>query len=201
MKAFKQFFGGLLFCLVEAAIGILLLINPVDFTGGIIIAGGVIALLAGIISVIRYFRTHAEEAAAGKSLSVGLALILAGGFCVLNPYWFISAFPVIAVLYGIAVLLGGIGKIQWAVDMLRARKGKWIFAAIGAVISVVCGIVILSNPFTTTAVLWMFTGISMICEAVVDLITFIFSGFKKKVKEDPAGEEDFEDAEPVEENP
>ena len=45
-------------------------------------------------------------------------------------------------------------------------------AAISAVISVVCGAIIMFNPFTTTVYMWMFTGISLIVEAIADIISF-----------------------------
>lgn len=44
---------------------------------------------------------------------------------------------------------------------------------ISAVVSVVCGIVIITNPFSTAAVLWIFTGISLVAEAVFDILTAI----------------------------
>lgn len=180
MKAIKQFFGGLILCAVEIAVGILLLINPLSFTSGIIIAAGVLMVLCGIGSVIRYFRTEPEAAAASQNLMTGLILLLAGGFCVCKSHWLITVFPVLTVIYGVVILLSGIGKIQWAVDLARSRKGKWFLAAISAVVSIVCAGVILGNPFTTTAMLWMFTGICLICEAVIDIITFLVSGSAKK---------------------
>lgn len=48
-------------------------------------------------------------------------------------------------------------------------------AAISAAISLVCAVVILNNPFAATEVLWMFTGITLIIEAVFDLITLVIS--------------------------
>ena len=35
-------------------------------------------------------------------------------------------------------------------------------------------VVILLNPFETLATLWVFTGIALIAEAVVDVLTLIF---------------------------
>ena len=49
--------------LVEFIIGILLLLNPVGFTSGIIATFGVVLMIMGISSIIKYFRTEPEEAA------------------------------------------------------------------------------------------------------------------------------------------
>lgn len=61
-----------------------------------------------------------------------------------------------------------------AVDMLRSKQKYWFLAAIGAALTVVCAVLILTNPFTSTVFLWTFIGVSMIIEAIVDIIAFIW---------------------------
>ncbi len=85
----------------------------------------------------------------------------------------IITFPMIAILYGVAVLIGGLGKVQITMDMLRAKNSKWWWGAISAAISIICAFVMLNNPFSSTVALWWFTGISLIVEAVFDMITLI----------------------------
>ncbi len=173
MKAHKQNANAIILCIIEVVVGILLLVDPVRFTAGIIIAVGIALMISGLLNVIRYFKSSPEEAAVGQLLMQGLVALLAGAFCVLNPQWFILTFPVIAILYGIAVLIGGLSKVQITVDMLRMKNPKWWWGAISAVISIVCALVIINNPFSSTVALWWFTGISLIVEAVFDLVTLI----------------------------
>lgn len=171
-------------CLFEVVVGILLLINPVSFTSGIIIAAGIALLCIGLTSIIKYFKADAEEAALSQSLLQGLVALLAGGFCAFNSHWFVVTFPVLTIIYGIVILVTGLGKVQMAVDLLRAKRKKWFIAAISAVISIACGVVILNSPFSSTAILWVFTGISLIVEAVVDIVALIFNMKDKGVDEE-----------------
>ncbi len=173
MKTLKENANPIILCIVEVVVGILLLVNPVGFTVGIIIAVGIALMIGGLINVVRYFKTGPEEAAVGRLLTQGLIALVAGAFCAFNPGWFILAFPVIAILYGVAVLVVGLSKIQTTVDMLRAKNSKWWWGAISAVISIVCALVIINNPFSSTVALWWFTGISLMVEAVFDLVTLI----------------------------
>lgn len=173
MKTLKQNGNSIILCIIEALAGILLLINPMHFTAGIIIATGVALMVDGFLNVIRYFRSSPEEAAASRLLMRGLVALLAGGFCAFNPGWFVAAFPVIAILYGITILIVGLGKVQNTMDLIRAKNSKWWWGAISAVISIACALVIISNPFSSTVILWWFAGISLIIEAVFDLITLI----------------------------
>lgn len=170
MRFLKQNLGGILLCVFEILVGVLLLINPVAFTSGIIIAFGVVLIVMGIAHVVSYFRKDAAEAVLGRDLVNGLICLLIGIFCAFKSHWFVATFPVLAILYGVGTLLAGLGKVQWTVDMLRLKKGRWYLAALSAVVSIVCACVILANPFTTTVVLWIFTGISLIVEAVLDAV-------------------------------
>ena len=175
MNTRKQTWNSVLLCITEAAIGVLLLINPVSFTATIIMVAGIALIADGILNIIRYFKSSPEEAVVSGLLIRGLVTTGAGAFCVLNPQWFIVTFPVIAILYGIAVLVAGLGKVQLTVDLLRLKNNKWWWGAISAAISILCAIVIIRNPFSSTVVMWWFTGISLIVEAVFDLLTLIMS--------------------------
>ncbi len=165
----------ILLFVLEALVGILLLLDPMSFTSGIIIAAGVILLIAGIASVISYFRTEALLAAQTRKLATGLVLLLFGIFCITHTDWFIATFPLLTILYGVATLLAGLNKLQWAVDSFRLHMGRWYMPAISAALSIVCAAILLANPFGTTKVLWMFAGISLIAEAICDLIVMIFT--------------------------
>jgi len=179
----KRNLSSMAMSLVEVIIGILLLVNPIGFTSGIIIAFGVVLIIMGIHKTVKYFRTEPEEAAVSQILVKGLLILLAGAFCAFNSHWFIATFPVLTLMYGVVILITGITKVQWTVDIIRMKRSKWFWAAISAAISILCGIVIITSPFSTTAVLWMFIGISLIVEAVFDMIGSIYGNREKTTDE------------------
>lgn len=167
--------GGILLSLCEIIVGILLLIDPVGFTVGIITFLGAVLLIAGVVSAIRYSRADPKEAAQGRNLTIGLVEIVLGLFCVLRSGWFLATFPVFTMVYGAITLVTGIAKIQWAVDMIRTKKPKWWWVAIDAAVTIVCAAIILCNPFTSTTVVWIFVAISLIVEAVADVVVALFT--------------------------
>ena len=184
----KRNLSSMAMSLVELIIGILLLVNPIGFTSGIIIAFGIVLMIMGISTTIKYFRTEPEEAAVSQILVKGLLMLLAGAFCAFNSHWFIATFPVLTLVYGVVILITGITKVQWTIDIIRMKRSKWFWAAISAAISIVCGVVIITSPFSTTAVLWMFIGISLIVEAVFDMIGSIFGNREKQEEQEVAEE-------------
>ena len=177
----KRNLSSMAMSLTEVIIGILLLVNPIGFTSGIIIAFGIVLMIMGIHKTVKYFRTEPEEAAVGQILVKGLLMLLAGAFCAFNSHWFIATFPVLTLVYGVVILITGITKIQWTIDIIRMKRSKWFWEAISAAISIVCGVVIITSPFSTTAVLWMFIGISLIVEAVFDMIGSILGNRERAV--------------------
>ena len=175
MKNFKTRPSGIIFCLFEIVIGILLLISPVGFTTGIICALGIALMAAGIMSIVQYIKANPKEAEKGQYLTKGLLALLVGCFCAIKSHWFIVTFPALSILYGVGVLVAGLAKVQFAFDMIRQRNKKWFLGFISAAVSIICAVVILKNPFTSAEILWMFTSISLIVEAVFDAVALIMS--------------------------
>ena len=181
MRMVKNKFLGVIICLFELLTGILLLVNPVAYTSIIIIRAGSIIAIAGLINTIKYFTSSKKKASSEQYLAKGLLLIIAGVFCIVKSDWFILTFPMITVIYGIMIGLMGIDDIQLSLDMIRARERNWFIALISAVISIACSAIILTAPFSSTTILWTFTGIVIIVEAIMDfLIIFV----KKKEADD-----------------
>lgn len=173
MRVLRERAGGIIICIFELVVGVLLFVNPVGFTSGIIMVAGAVLMVLGLVEIVKYFRTNAQEASCGQMLVKGLLSVLVGAFCAFRAEWFITTFPVLTVLYGVAILVTGIGKIQLTVDMLRLKRKKWGWAAVNAGISLICAFVILRMPFASTNVLWIFTGAVLAVEGVMDLVTFL----------------------------
>lgn len=180
MKRWSWNPGGIIMCLCEILVGVLLLIDPAGFTAGIIIGLGWVLIGLGLVSAISYFRTAPAEAAKAQKLAKGLCLMLLGTFCALRSGWFIAAFPLLTMIYGVAMLLTGIMRVQWTVDILRLKRGRWYWAALGAAVTLLFAAVILANPFYTTVFMWNFVAVSLIIEAALDIVILIFNGSTKK---------------------
>ena len=182
MRKIKRNASNILVCIFEVIVGILVLIDAVAFTSGIIIACGIVLLFMGLSSIIRYFRMEAEDAAISQQLLKGLVLVVIGLFCGLNSHWFLNTFPLLTMIYGTVILVAGLGKVQWTVDMLRMKKARWYLPAMSAIVSILCAVIILKNPFKSTTLLWVLTGVSLIIEAMFDVVTLAVGGRMKEAK-------------------
>ncbi|MGN0308072.1 MAG: HdeD family acid-resistance protein, partial [Lachnospiraceae bacterium] len=175
MKKKQEIVSKILLCILEALVGILLLLDPAGFTSSIIIGAGILFMVYGLINLIQYFRMPVDMAMKKQPMLKGLLLLMLGIVCIVFTEWFVTTFTMLTILYGIVLLLSGLGKVQWAVDLYRLKKGKWALAAVSAVITLFCSAVIIKNPFSTIQFLWLFTGIVLIAEAIFDIVILILS--------------------------
>lgn len=193
MNFIKKNLISIFICIFEMVVGVLLLVDPVMFTSGIIMGGGIVLIVLGVLFIMKYFRAEPAVAAKEQTLVKGLALILGGVFFVMNASWFLTLFPLLSILYGAVILIVGLSKIQAAVDLIRVKNEQWFWNAISAVITLICAAIILAKPFASTAVLWIFTGVVLIVEAGFDIVTIFLTNYTLKERKEEAKEKKNED--------
>ncbi|MBQ8618990.1 MAG: DUF308 domain-containing protein [Clostridia bacterium] len=170
-KVFQGKYGSIVTCILEIVVGVLLLINPVGFTSGIIIGAGVLMVLGGLVSIVRYFMSKPEIASQKQLLFKGVVMILGGAVCITKYDWFLSAFPLLTVIYAAAMLVLAAAKLQRMADMRRMGLMRWYMPGIAAALAAVLATIILLNPFGAANAVWVFVAVSLIAEAVVEIVT------------------------------
>ncbi len=164
--------NAIVIALAELVVGILLLVNATQFTRVIFIILGVFLLVKAIGSGWRYFHLSAREAAATQTLSIGLIALILGVVCIARSQWFVDTLPAMTLLYGLMILLTASPKVQWTVDAARVRSPRWFVPAVSALVALVCGAVVLAGTLSHDAT-WVFTGVSLIIGAVLDVATIV----------------------------
>lgn len=171
MKKLKAYSASLVSAVLEIAVGLLLIVNPAGFTSGIVIGLGVLLIIFGLLSIAQYFMSSPLDAAQHQGLSRGLMLLLFGALCALWSDRIVAVFPLLTVLYGVLLLMMSAAKVQVFVDMLRLRRENWGYAAVSAGVSLLLSVLVLINPFETTAVVFTLIGVTLLAEAVLDVLS------------------------------
>ena len=185
MKSLKQNASTLLFILFEAIIGVLLLTEPEKFTKAVVLAIAGVFVIIGIISLITYLAGRKnEQSKSSLSLIKSMVSLTIGLVFFILSFFLSEIFAVIAIIYGIYYLVSGIVKIQTFALAKKAGFTGSVFSLISALLSIVFGVIIIVYHLKAATVWWQFIGITMIIEAVIDLIYVIAAMIKPKNKKE-----------------
>ncbi len=173
MTFIRKNWGSLLTAVVLTVTGILLLVDPAAWSVAIIRIVGILFVVLGVLDLVKYFRTAPVIAAKGSAFSSGVTMITAGLFLFFGSGWFISAFPLLAMLYGLVQVLLGIRKLQKMTDALRMKHPLWYLYAVSAALTLLFGFIVVLNPDMKFISIWLFTGVTLIVEGVFDAAALI----------------------------
>ena len=151
-------------------LGIILLILPGVATSILFNGIGGVCILIGLINIVKYFMLDARVAVVGNVLVLGLAWIAGGIAFIIFKGVLISLLPVV---FGLILLIGGGFKIQSSLGFKRMNAASWYWELICAAVSVVMGILIVSNPFSTALLMMRVIGATLVLEGCMDLISRI----------------------------
>lgn len=174
MEKLKNNLPLLILIVLELAVGILLLINAELFTRVILIVFGVALMAVGVLYLIRSFSDADRGVMSWIALAVSVVAFVVGVLCAFFSGSLINVFAVIAVIYGVILVISAIFKVKAYIDVSRMGLKPSPFTLLSAVIAFVLGAVIILNPFKTVEVLWIFTGIVLIVQALIDIAMLVF---------------------------
>lgn len=112
--------------------GLLLLLLP-DLALGIAnVALAVILCVVGVRSIASYLRGSVLDGVMGLQLAAGLVALCLALLLLFNPLFLAEVLPF---LWGLALLVGGFGKVQMAADLRRIGDHLWWCALVAALLS------------------------------------------------------------------
>lgn len=182
MSVLKRLIPMMLVFVFEIVIGVLLLIDGERFTQVVFIIFGVFLLIGGLLMLIRsLLQSRNGGAIPMGQLVFSIVLLAIGAFFTAASGSVMSVMSAFTLAIGIIMAFNGMLKLAefFAIQKQSGTGAAW-FAAVGAVITIVLGIVIAFNPFGATGVMWTILGIMIIVSAVLDIISLIVMGVALK---------------------
>lgn len=165
----------------EVLIGVMLILDGEKFTQVVFIIFGVAMLICGLITLIRGLLDGRNGGTvSGVKMFFAIVLLAIGVFFTAASGSIKSFMTTVWVVIGIIMAFSGMLKLMGYVSMRKQGEGA-VLAIIGAIITIILGIVIAFNPFQSAATMWVIIGILIIVSAVFDLIFMIsFTASMKK---------------------
>lgn len=166
-------------------LGLFLLLFPGAKIIQIVYGIGVVMIVGGIVSIVRYFMTESYRKLNCYTFSAG-ALMVVLGVCALLRAEIVSTYLIVCL--GILLLASGIIKLQHALDLEAIKDKAWIAILVVAVAVIICGAVVLLNPFNHIEDLNHFTYIMLVIDGCLSLFSVLYltvrlHGYQKQAKD------------------
>lgn len=176
---FKKFkITSLALSLFYLIFGILLIAWP-EFTKlAIFYVLASIILVHGVVSIVNYFLYGYEPFGFMSGV-----LNVTFGILLLSTAKAFASSALFAVTFGFVFVFRALGKMQNSFDYRRFGVKTWWINCIFSIIMLILGITVLIYPFASEKYLFIFLGVSVIIDSIMQIVTlFVISKRAKKVK-------------------
>ena len=167
-KMMKKFFrSSLITAILLIALGILLICQSeaTIITIAYVLGGIIIAL--GVLAAIKFFQ-NIKEHKGELDLVYGIISVVLGIIIIKNPEAIASIMPMVL---GVCIIISSSSKLQYAFELKANNNNLWKTTMSISIISTICGLVLLFNPFKAIAYFTKIVGVFIIIYAVLDLIS------------------------------
>ena len=165
MKFLKKLWAdNLISAIITIALGLLIALLHKYALGTVCVIVGIIALVFGLILLIRYFRAPQDQ----NRFMLLLALVLGsvGVYLVLHPEAFLS---MIAVVFGIFIIYNAIIDMQSAITMKKGGYDYWYAALIISLVTLASGIILILLKNKAAEIVALTSGIMLALQGIMNI--------------------------------
>lgn len=165
----KKFFrSSIITSLILIGLGMLLIFQSEATIISIAYVIGGILIAIGVLAVIKFVKNTNNELKSELDIVYGIVSVILGIIVIKNPEAIASVIPVII---GISIIISSATKLQYAFELKANGNGLWKTTMVISIISTLCGITLLFNPFKALAYFTKMVGIFIVIYAVLDMIS------------------------------
>jgi len=159
--------------------GLIIVLNPqISAVMSCYLVGGVCIAL-GISEIIRYFRFGIVGILFRFDFFIGAISILLGMLLIVHP---LNALYILPILIGFYIITIGNFSIQSAIEIKRFRAKKWWLLLCIGIMSIICGLLLIVDPFRGANGIMIMIGFSLILTGIerISLLHFISNTISRK---------------------
>ena len=157
-------------------IGLVMAVVPNMSLQAMGIVFGIFTIIYGVALIVLDFKAH-NVYIPFYGIASGILSIIAGLILIAMPNVIATVFTI---ALGIWIILSSVNMISIAITVRKGISNWWMWLLLG-IIDLICGIIILFNPFASSISLVMFGGIIIMIHSVINIIDMIM--IRKNVKE------------------
>ncbi len=166
----KTMWPSLISSAVILVLGLLLFFkSSVTLMGISYIFGGLIIAI-GVLAIIRFISNDHSDISNQLNIIYGIICIIGGIFFIEKPEIIGSIIPVVM---GIGIIISSSLKIQQSFNLKSLNSSYFFWSFVTALLSLICGVVLLFNPFKGAVIITKVIGIFLAIYAILDICNTI----------------------------
>lgn len=167
----KKFFrSSLISSITLLVIGILLILQSEITIITISYIIGTLLIALGAIAIIKFIKNVNNIAREDLDIVYGTVTIILGVIVIYNPEAIASIIPIII---GIGIVISSATKLQYAIELKDNLNGQWKTTLIFSIVSAICGVVLICNPFKGAVIIMQIIGGVIVAYSILDIISTI----------------------------
>lgn len=155
---------------VILVLGLLLFFkSSVTLMGISYIFGGLIIAI-GVLAIVRFISNNHSDISNQLNIIYGIICIISGIFFIEKPEIIGSIIPVVM---GIGIIISSSLKIQQSFNLKSLNSSYFFWSFVTALLSLICGVILLFNPFKGAVIITKVIGIFLVMYAILDICNTI----------------------------
>ncbi len=181
----KTIWPSLISSVVILILGLLLFFkSSVTLMGISYILGGIIIAI-GVLAIVKFISNDHSDISNQLNIIYGIICIISGVSFIEKPEIIGSIIPVIM---GIGIIISSSLKLKQSFDFKNMNSSYFFWSFLTALLSLICGLILLFNPFKGAVLITRIIGIFLVIYAISDICNAIIfqkgSSLSIKVKTD-----------------
>ncbi len=156
----------MIFSIILFIVGLFLLIKPETTLYAISYIIGILLILWGIVPVISFLTDKERKSYLEFDFICGVFALIFGLIIIINPDMIGSIIPL---LIGIWMVINGVTKLEYSINLKKYEVNSNNSIIISLII-LICGIVLIINPFKGAVILTKIIGLFILIYSVLDII-------------------------------
>jgi len=163
---------------IYVLLGAVLLFIPQIQMIHICYALGVLLVIVGIIQIVRYFMAESYRNINAYGFSLGVLEVILGICALVRVEAVVSSFLLVL---GIGLLLTGVIKLQYAMDLRSMRDPVWIAVVVLAAALVGGAVCVIVNPFADETILRTVTYYLLLIDGLLGIVGSVYLFIRVKL--------------------
>lgn len=131
---------------------------------------GTVLITIGALTIINFIRKYQNNIKGSLDIIYGTVTTILGILVITNPHAIASVIPFVV---GIGIIVNSASKLQSALELKQTDNKLWKTTMIISIISAICGVILLFNPFAGAVLFTRIVGIFITIYAILDIISTI----------------------------